>query len=266
MPAPGTGVPVLAYHSISVATGPTSIAPGAFRMQMDVLVESGFRSMTTADFLDWHRGPGTGAAQRALITFDDGFADFATTAMPILVERGLSALVFLPTGKLGGHEDWRGAAVAPRPLLDWATVRELAEAGVEFGGHGVSHVDLTRLAPDRRRQEIDRCAMELAQRIGRSPRSFAPPYGRVNPAVLADVSRTYEVSFGTRLDRARPTCDRFDVPRIEMHYFRGRRRWRDFVQGASAYFLARRAMRAVREAVTGLAPAVEPRSIDGTRR
>lgn len=243
---------VLTYHSISAEPGPTSIPLETFRMQMDVLADCGFGSLKCQDFLDWHEGRQARSTQRVLITFDDGFADFATAALPVLRDRGFSALVFVPTGKLGGHEDWHGANASPRPLMSWSTVAELASAGIEFGGHGVTHVDLTRLAPDQRRHEIDRCAQDLGERTGRPARAFAAPYGHVNRTVMADVARTYEVAFGTRFDRARPACDRFDVPRIEMHYFRRRRQWEGFVRGDRAYFLARRALRAGRAAGTKL--------------
>jgi peptidoglycan/xylan/chitin deacetylase (PgdA/CDA1 family) len=241
---------VLAFHSISSAPGPTSIDAATFRLQMDVLVDSGFTSMTCQDFLDWRQGRAASATRRVLITFDDGYDDFGTVAFPILRERGFSCMVFVPTGKLGAREDWRGANASARSLMSWSTVNELARAGVEFGAHGVTHADLTGLAPDRRRHELQRCAQELAERIGLRTRGFAAPYGRVNRAVLADIAQIYDVAFGTRFDRARPTCDAFDVPRIEMHYFREPRHWRAFVRGDRSYFLARRALRVIKSAGT----------------
>jgi len=247
-------VPVLAYHSISREGGPTSIAPETFRMQMDVLAECGFASMTCGDFLHWHSGPDAVATNRVLITFDDAYADFATEAFPILRERSFSSLVFVPTGKIGKHEDWQGANAPARALMTWSTVRDLAAAGVEFGGHGVSHTDLTRLTPALRRREIEHCAHELAARIGRPVRSFAAPYGHVNRVVLADIAVTYEVAFGTRLERVFPKRDRFDIPRIEMHYFRNAGRWRDFILGEELYFRLRHALRGVRAAANRVWP------------
>jgi peptidoglycan/xylan/chitin deacetylase (PgdA/CDA1 family) len=250
------GLSVLTFHSISTEAGPTSIDAATFRMQMDVLAESGFASMSCQEFLDWRHGRAKSAAKRVLITFDDGFADFATEAFPVLRERNFSCLVFVPTGKIGQREDWRGAHAPPRPLMSWSTLSDLARAGVEFGGHGVVHADLTRLSSEQRRQEIERCAQDLAEHTGRPPRSFAAPYGRVNRAVLADLARTYEAAFGTRFDRARATCNLFDVPRIEMHYFRKPRHWRAFVRGDRSYFLARRALRAVKGIASSAARAI----------
>jgi peptidoglycan/xylan/chitin deacetylase (PgdA/CDA1 family) len=239
---------VLAFHSISLEPGPTSIAPATFRMQMELLAESGFTSMTCQDFLDWHEGRLAAPRSRVLITFDDGYADFATEAYPVLRAHGYSAIVFVPTGKLGQREDWRGANAAPRPLMDWATVADLAHSGIEFGGHGVTHTDLTLIAAERRREEIEASARQLAERLGHRTRSFAAPYGRVTPEVIREIGETYDVAFGTRFDRARRTSDRFDMPRIEMHYFRNPRRWRAFLAGEREYFLARRALRSVKSA------------------
>lgn len=246
------GVLVLTFHSISPASGPTSIDVATFRMQMDTLVECGYRVLSGQEFLAWHETPGSWTQPRALITFDDGFADFATAALPVLRAHGFGATVFVPTGKLGGSEDWRGANVPARPLLDWTTLRELAQAGVEFGGHGVTHADLTRLAAADRVREIETCAQQLAMHTGRPTRWFAAPYGHVNAAVRGELAATFEMAFGTRFDRAAPACDRFDVPRIEMHYFRQRRRWQDFLRGDSRYFLARRTLRWGRSAARAL--------------
>jgi peptidoglycan/xylan/chitin deacetylase (PgdA/CDA1 family) len=245
------GLAVLAFHSISSEAGPTSIPSETFRMQLDVLAECGFASMTSRDFLDWRDGRLMDARRRVLITFDDGYADFAAAAHPVLRKHGFSAIVFVPTGKIGRREDWVGANAVPRPLMDWPTIVELASVGVEFGGHGVTHADLTRLSPERRREEIAGSARDLVDRLGRRPESFAAPYGRVNRQVIADIARSYDVAFGTRFARARTDDDRFDVPRIEMHYFRSAERWRDFLLGRRAYFFVRKTLRAVK--LAGLA-------------
>lgn len=244
-------LPVLTYHSVSDAAGPTSMPPSLFRMQMDVLALEGFRSMTVQDFLDWKAGRIDGE-RRVLITFDDGFADFGAKAAPVLKARGFTALMFVPTGKIGGDEAWTGANAPPRPLMTWDQVKALADTGMEFGAHAITHPNLTKLGPEARRHEIVQSGLDLAERLGRPTRTFAAPYGHVDKAVLADVSQAYEAAFGVRLDRATRDCDPFDIPRIEMHYFRERRHWRDFLHGADGYFLARRALRSARQVGTRL--------------
>lgn len=247
-----TGVNILMYHSISDAPGPTNIAPGTFKRQMEVLAECGYQPVSLSAFADWHAGRGELPPRPVVITFDDGFADFADHAFPELKARGWTATVFLPTGKMGGHEDWEGAdANPPRTLMSWKQVGELAGQGIDFGGHGVTHADLTRLAPDRLEREIRPPMEEIERRTGRAPVGFAPPYGRSNHLVRARIAACYGVSVGTRLARAGRRSDLFDVPRVEMHYFGDLPRWRAYLEGrANWYFESRRALRRVREIVT----------------
>ena len=240
------GVNILMYHSISSDPGPTSIPPATFKDQMETLAACGYQAVSLSDFADWHGG-GTLPARPVVITFDDGFADFAEHAAPVLRARGWSATVFLPSGRLGGREDWYGANAAPRPLMTWDQAAELAKAGIDFGGHSVSHADLTALAPERLEDEVRRCRDEIGAHLGQAPTSFAPPYGHANPGVLDVIRKWYRLSVGTRLARAKRDSDLFDLPRIEMHYFRDPARWRAHLEGrGELYFAARRALRRVR--------------------
>lgn len=241
---------VLTYHSIAEGSGPTSIPPPVFRAQLQALADAGYRALTLAEFLAWRRGETPAGQRQVLITFDDGFLDFATDAHPALKALGFSSLMFVPTGKLGGVEDWDMGT--GRPLMGWDQVLTLSAEGVEFGAHGIGHRDLTRLPPEERRREIAASGVDLGRTLGKPVRAFAAPYGSVDAAVLADVAGAYDVAFGTRLGLARRDDPVFDVPRVEMHYFRDPARWRAFLEGDHRYFHGRRTLRAVREGVTGL--------------
>ena len=246
------GVLVLTYHSVSSHGGPTSIPVETFRMQIDALAEAGYAAMTLGDLLDWRSGRLRG--RRVLITFDDAFLDFREAAHPVLKRHGFGAVVFAPTGRLGGAEAWAGAAEPPRRLMSWADVEALAAEGVEFGAHGVTHADLTAIPPDARRREIEQSAADLANRLGRPTLSFAAPYGRVNAAVLRELEAVYRLAFGTRLDRQVRDESPHDLARIEMHYFRQPRRWREFLEGSDGYCRSRKLLRGVRETVQALSP------------
>ena len=241
---------VLTYHSISDADGPTSITPAEFAMQMQSLADTGYRSQRLGKFIDWHDG-GQDDGKRVLITFDDAFADFASVAVPILDRHGFSALVFVPTARVGGAEEWDGGNRPPRPLMDWSTIRALAKDGTEFGGHSRTHSDLTKLDQAACADEVAGCAEELAAQIGQPVEGFAAPFGRVTPAVIATIMQHYRTAFGTRLARARRAHDRFDLPRIEMHYFRDRRRWQGLLDGRLGYLRVRQGLRAIRERAEG---------------
>ena len=239
---------VLTYHSISDAGGPTSIPPGVFAMQMRVLADLGRKSLRLDEFIAWHEGR-IGKDDGVLITFDDAFHDFAQVAAPILQRHAFSALVFVPTRRLGSPEGWPGANDPARPLMDWATVRALANDGIEFGGHSRTHADLIKLPPRECEEEVAGCAEDLSAQIGKPVEGFAAPYGRVSPDVVEAISRHYRIAFGTRLAEAERRQDRFEVPRIDMHYFRDRRHWAGLLEGRRNYLRVRQALRAVRSRV-----------------
>ena len=239
---------VLTYHSISDAAGPTSIAANTFAMQMRELKLAGYESDTVDDFLAWFEGGAEDGARRVLITFDDAFADFGEVAAPILAAHGLTGVVFVPTAKLGQAEDWAGANAPARPLMDAATVQALHRQGIGFGGHARTHPDLTKLDDAALDEEIGGSRRDLAA-LGIEASAFAPPYGATDARVQQAIARHYRIGFGTRLNIAETGADRFDVPRIEMHYFRDPANWRAFLDGARGYFHLRRALRQVREAL-----------------
>jgi peptidoglycan/xylan/chitin deacetylase (PgdA/CDA1 family) len=206
---------------------------------MELLEDSGYRVVSLNELGDWMRGEHDLPPRAAVLTFDDGFFDFATAAFPQLQRRGWPATVFLPVGHLGGTDRWESSrpGTSPRRLMDWSTVADLAAAHVEFGAHSVTHRDLTQLEGTELADEVLVPKMMIQERLARPVTSFAAPFGRSCAAVDALVSRHYRQAVGTELAWARNRSDPYAIPRIEMWYFREPRRWRAFLQGGARSFL-----------------------------
>ena len=247
-------VQILMYHSISDGPPPTCIPLDVFQAQLNVLQALGYETVSLSQVADWHRGEFELPARPVVLTFDDGFVDFAETASPEIRSRGWGATVFLPTGLIGGEENWRGQLEGTtRRLMTWDQVAELAEWGIEFGAHSVSHADLTTLEPDVLRSEIQQPQVQIQQRIGGAlPTTFAPPYGRSNLLVREEIRKFYKLSVGTELGPVDRQSDLFDLPRIEMHYFRNKKRWKEYLRGRrSGYFMVRQILRLLRRVSFG---------------
>jgi peptidoglycan/xylan/chitin deacetylase (PgdA/CDA1 family) len=244
----GDAIDILTYHSISDGPGPICIAPETFRQQMDAMAACGYRGAALCEVVAWLRGGDRLPGKSLVLTFDDGYSDFADVVLPELRARGWTATVFVPAGKLGGTADWDARRGRPaRRLLSTSMVKELAGLGVEVAAHGISHTDLTTLAPDEVRKEIGGAQRHLEDCIGRRVTSFAAPYGRTNPAVQAEIRQHYQAAVGTTLAQARPTSDLYDLPRIEMWYFRHPGFWRSHLMGGGrGYLLLRRMLRRAR--------------------
>ncbi|USQ87442.1 polysaccharide deacetylase family protein [Streptomyces phaeoluteigriseus] len=181
-------IPILMYHAVAAdpndATRDLSVSPQAFAEQMALIADRGLTPLTTADLAARWRSGRPLPALPVLITFDDGYEGVHRHALPALAEHGLSATLFVTTGWLRGAYDTGGG---PDTMLDWRQVRELADAGVEIGGHSHSHPQLDQLGDSALRAELTRCRDIVAGELGAPPASFAYPYGyssrRVRTAV-----------------------------------------------------------------------------------
>lgn len=237
---------ILMYHSISDAPGPTSIAPDIFAAQMQALADSGLPVVTPDALVN------PPAPRVVIISFDDGFQDFADTAWPILRDHGFCPIVYLPSGLMGGRDSWAGGNIPARPLMGWDKVEALAAEGVCFGAHSVTHPDLTTLDALMLEEEVSGSGQDIAARLGQPTRHFAPPYGASNSGVLRQVAQHYDTSVGTRLGVAKAGDDMHDLPRLEMFYFNNIARWKAHLAGRGGpYLTARRAMRGIRAMVRG---------------
>jgi peptidoglycan/xylan/chitin deacetylase (PgdA/CDA1 family) len=240
-------VNILMYHSIAKGRGPLAIAPETFRSQLDTLAECGYRAVALRDYATVLDG-GHDADRVAVLTFDDGYSDFASVVVPEITARGWSCTVFVSTGLIGAAAGWDPDGHGKRRLIDWPQAMDCSGRGIEIGAHGVTHADLTQLPFDEARREIDDSKRTIEDRIASPVVSFAAPYGHITPALRAHLSQSFQCAVGTSMASATAASDRYDLPRIDMWYFRSQARWRAYLDGARTYFAVRQMARRVRTA------------------
>jgi peptidoglycan/xylan/chitin deacetylase (PgdA/CDA1 family) len=164
------------YHSVTdQGADPynVTVAPARFTRQMRWLTARGLRGMGVTAALE---ARARGERGVVALTFDDGYADFATEAVPILRRFGFTATVYVLAGRLGGHNGWD--TEGPRKALMTAEqVRQVAEAGMEIGSHGLRHVSLPEQDPARLHRELHESRAMLGELTGRPIRGLAYPYG-----------------------------------------------------------------------------------------
>jgi len=181
------GMPlVLMYHSVQPYTADpylVTVSPPRFAQQMRWLHRRGRRGTSVRELLA-ARAAGRGQHLVGL-TFDDGYADFAEHALPVLRRYGFSATVFAIAGRLGGANDWDPDG--PRKaLLDADGLRQLAGAGIEIGSHGLRHQRLPA-AHGELAGEIEGSRSILQEVTGQPVTGFCYPYGDIDAWVVAHV-------------------------------------------------------------------------------
>src|SRR5438445_3861107 len=112
----------------------------------------------------------SGLPSRAIVlTFDDGYQDFFTTAVPILRSHGVTATSFVVTGRMG----WNG-------FMTPSQVVAADGMGFTIGAHTVDHVALAGQTPARAAWEIKQSKLTLEELLGHPVLDFAYPYGSFN--------------------------------------------------------------------------------------
>lgn len=178
------GLSVLAYHSIDESGSYMSTGAGMFRVQMEWLREHDFRGISMRQF--FARGIPQFPPERnvVVLTFDDGLANFAETAWPILREMSFSATAYVPTDFIGAEAAWYSSYGLPSlPSMSWDALRGMQREGADMQSHACSHRDLTRLPPGELREELRRSKTVLEDGLGDGVDHLAYPFGAVAPAV-----------------------------------------------------------------------------------
>jgi peptidoglycan/xylan/chitin deacetylase (PgdA/CDA1 family) len=206
---------VLMYHSVSPYDEDpyeVTMTPLRFERQMRWLRGRGLRGVSMGELL----GAAAEGRARGLVglTFDDGYQDFTTYAMPVLAQYGFTATAFVLAGRLGGQNEWSRPG-PHKALLTADQVRQVARTGIEIGSHGLDHVSLPEANDTRLTAEIVRSRAILRELLGQQIHGFCYPYGNLDGRVVEAVRAAgYDYACAVRPS---PAIGRYAIPRTYVH-------------------------------------------------
>ena len=209
-------VPVLMYHEIaevSEAGSRLAVAPAAFAAQLGYLRGAGFTAITASELSARLAGDMRRLPDRPIVlTFDDGYADFHSRAMPLLDEHGFTATVFVTTGWV---QDADMQQAAPGRMLNGTQITEAAAAGVEIGAHTRRHPQLDQLPRQLVREELYSSKQWLESKLGLPVPGLAYPFG-YSSATVREMAREagYGYAYGVGNRTASPASDMLELPRL----------------------------------------------------
>jgi len=132
------------------------------------------------------------------ITFDDGYLDFHSQAVPVMESLGITAAVFACSDFVGSDAApwWDQQIHKHYPFMNWAELNEVSERGFVVGSHGKSHVGVDQLTPKNFHSEIALPKSVLELGLKRSVDLYAYPYGE--PERMPEAARTFVQGVGYR--------------------------------------------------------------------
>jgi len=175
-------VPILMYHSISQHASSKfaqfAVSPGTFARQMEYLYQKAYHTLTVTQFIGIVQRGEVLPERPIILTFDDGFADFFTDALPVLRQYGFVATLYVATGFVNATSRWlEREGEADRPMLSWDQLTEISRHGIECGAHSHTHPQLDTLPLFQAQEEIVMSKAILERHLEQKIVSFAYPFG-----------------------------------------------------------------------------------------
>lgn len=173
---------ILSYHKIGPAPegGWESwyyVSIETFDAHLRLLLDHGYVPLDAGAFLRGLDDPSTLPPKSTLITFDDGYRNNLTCALPAMGRLGFPGVIFVPTQFIGGTNEWDSGNEPIERICDWEELRELERGGVAVEAHSVSHPAFSQLTPAQQEEELLRSKATLEAGLGRAVTLFAYPFG-----------------------------------------------------------------------------------------
>lgn len=209
-----SGVPVLMYHLVD-AQVPTdavgrdlTVEPAAFEAQLRYLRDHKIRTITASE-LAAAIARGEHPHDVVVLTFDDGYADAATTAFPLLRKYGARGTFYVSSGFVG----------TPRHL-SWKQMRAMHKGGMEIACHGTDHLDLSTLDRAGQLREAAGCKARFARWLGaKASDTYAYPAGKYDATTFAIMRELgMKAAFTERRGTVRDLASPYDLPRRRVRH------------------------------------------------
>jgi peptidoglycan/xylan/chitin deacetylase (PgdA/CDA1 family) len=215
--APRTdAVPVLLYHAVTDDPpewiAEFTVTPRQFEEHLDAVADSGRTPVTVSALADHLSGRAPLPPRPVVLTFDDGFADLPGRTAQALAARNLPGTAYLTTGAISPSGR---SLLPPAPMMRLREAPLLEQAGLEVGGHTVTHAQLDTLGRRALERELRDSKRMLEDTLGHPVRHLAYPHGYNSGAVRRMAALTgYETAAAVRHALSSQRDERYRVARL----------------------------------------------------
>jgi peptidoglycan/xylan/chitin deacetylase (PgdA/CDA1 family) len=183
---------ILAYHRINpwYENDALTVRPEDFERQIKYLQKKGYKFVSLKEYIAIKTEKGQRQHKICCFTFDDGFADNLWFAAPILEKYKIPAVIFIAVMFIGIKQ------VLPRykdtekdRFLRWEEVKKMADSGILFGSHALTHPRLTQIDDSQAYNEIIKSKEIIKEKIGKEAEYFCYPFGDINQNIISLVKK-----------------------------------------------------------------------------
>ncbi|WP_330997969.1 polysaccharide deacetylase family protein [Pectinatus sottacetonis] len=209
-------MPILMYHRIAEVTGDRNSLPeNKFIWQLEYLHANGFHTITPEMLYDFYTTGIKLPRKPILLTFDDGYKDTFTVALPLLKKYNMTAVVFPIGNWVGKKNKWENFGKQETTTMTWNELILWQKNGQSSASHTMEHPFLTNCSEPQLLAELVNSKKILEDKLNSHMDFLCYPYGNFNSAVISMAKQAgYKAAFaifeGVNLSRP----DLFALPRI----------------------------------------------------
>lgn len=215
--------PALLYHKISKPRRDSKVRgaftpPQRFRRQLTYLKKQGFQFYSASELINHFQLQGEFPKRAVALTFDDGWQDNYTNAFPVLKELGIKATIFIIPSSIGQRSTAATTPAGDRgyPHLTREEILEMADAGIEFGSHTMSHAWLNQLTELEVKTEIELAKQEIENLVQKPCWTIAYPAGYFSDAARHAARNAGHIAGFSTIYGPTDTVDLFALNRVEV--------------------------------------------------
>ena len=214
------GVRVLMYHRINISRrfDQLTVSPQRFDEHMAFLAKNyhviSLEKMLSSDFQ-------ADSLDRPLVvlTFDDGYLDNLTQALPTLIQYQLPATIFVTTDfceQTRQHPRYPNSK--QRLHLNWEEIQQLQKNPlITIGSHTCQHPNLPHLSSAQSWHEVNHSREILMEKLGKAPDFFCYPSGYLTGREIDHVRKAgYQAAVTVENGLNHSKISKFELKRTEV--------------------------------------------------
>ena len=175
---------IMMYHMISDQLPGSKksglrVSPAMFEKHLQYFYDNGWKFIKMSELKNYEN-----TEKVVALTFDDGYLDNYTNALPLLKKYNACATLYLVIDR--HQNDWsikknpkhNSGALANEEKLSDENIQEMVDLGIfELGGHTITHPFLPSTSTEDKEYEMLECKNILEQKFNTKVSSFAYPFG-----------------------------------------------------------------------------------------
>lgn len=190
-------VPILMYHRIADIPGDRNALPKErFEQQLQYLSLHNYHTITPDDLYNYYVNNIKLPPNPILLTFDDGYTDNYTDALPLLQKYNMKAVVFPIYNWIGKTNEWENFGKKSTTTMTIDELKSWQNQGMDIQPHTANHPFLTQCNHQQLKLELSTAKQQFETLLQKTMDYLCYPYGFFNQQVI-DVTKQsqYKMAF-----------------------------------------------------------------------